>query len=175
MTTPKVERTSSRIVVLEAIMSLHEADVEVTAEAIIRHTGLKYVTVADCIKELKEREEIWSLERGVYRLKVNHKPARACSVSPLPDGSVVVEVGDQCVILTPREIDLVSPYFAGVNQRAAAAAYNHTVMMLHERMTKAERKAKALEAMITKVVNRQPDQLAIEMEEKDPRQLTIEV
>lgn len=169
------ERPSSRTQVLEAIYSLYESEVDVTVESLVRYTGLKTVTVNDCIKELKERDDIWSLERGVYRPKLRHEKSRAISITPLPSGTVKLEVGDVVLDLTPREAQVVAPFFAGLNTQVAASAYNHTTMMMMDRLAKAERKIRAMEEA-KKLENAL--QLEIEADpapETNPNQLKLEV
>lgn len=104
---------SSRVQVLEAIRDLYDQEIPVNSPAIARVTGLKPVTIADCIKELKERDEIWAPERGVYRPVVKHPPARAVSRTTLPDGTVKLEVGDDVLTLTPRESRMVAEAMGG--------------------------------------------------------------
>lgn len=106
-------RLSSRVQVLDAVCELYDQELPVTTAAIMRATGLKPVTVADCIKELKERGEIWTPERGVYRPVMKHPPARAVSRTTLPDGSVKLEVGDDVLTLTPRESRMVGEAMGG--------------------------------------------------------------
>lgn len=109
----EVDRISSRVLVLEAIVDLYDQSLTVTSSAIARVTGLKPVTIADCIKELKERGDIWAPERGVYRPVVKHPPARAVSRTTLPDGTVKLEVGDDVLTLTPRESRMVAEAMGG--------------------------------------------------------------
>lgn len=104
---------SSRVQVLEVLRDLYDQELPVTTPAIIRVTGLKHVTVTDCLKELKERGEIWCPERGVYRPVVKHPPSRAVSRTTLPDGTVKLEVGDEMLTLTPRESRLVAEAMGG--------------------------------------------------------------
>lgn len=104
---------SSRVQVLEAIRDLYDQEVPVTTAVILRVTGLKSHIVHDCIKFLKERGEIWSPERGVYRPVVKHPPARAVSRTTLPDGTVKLEVGDEVLTLTPRESRMLAEAMGG--------------------------------------------------------------
>ena len=167
------ERPSSRNQVREAIHSLHEAEIDVTVESLVRVTGLKTVTVNDCIKDLKERDEIWSVERGVYRPRIRHPESRVVSTTMLPSGMVKLEVGDIVLDLTPREVHILAPFFAGINMQVAASAHNHMVMALGERLAKSERRVKALE-MVSR--DDQPQLVFEDVEAKeDPRQLRMEV
>ena len=171
-----IDRPSSRNIVLDTIYTLFEHEVDVTVETIARYTGLKIVTVNDCIKDLKEREEIYSIERGVYRPKVRNAPARAVSITPMPLGTVKVEVGDVVLDLVPREVQLLAPFFAGYLHQVAASAYTHNSMMMAERIAKSERKIKALEAKKASEV-RQPALVFEDVtpKEKDERQTELDV
>lgn len=111
--TTGTDAISSRVQVLEAIKELFDQEIPVTTPAVIRVTGLKSVTVADCIKALKERGDIWAPERGVYRPVLKHPPARAVSRTTLPDGTVKLEVGDEILTMTPRESRLVAEAMGG--------------------------------------------------------------
>jgi predicted transcriptional regulator len=166
------ERKSSRIQVLEAIHSLYEQEVDVTIDSLVRYTNLKTVTVNDCIKELKERDEIWSLERGVYRPKMRHEQSRSPSLTMLPNGMVKLEIGDTVENLTPREVALLAPFFAGISMQIAASSYNHNVMMMGDRIAKAERKVRALECAGKQ--DNGPSLIEDAEAKEDPRQLKIE-
>ena len=106
-------RFSARTQVLEAICELYEQEQAVTSESIERATGLKRVTIADCLKFLKDRGDIYTLERGVYRPTIKHPPARPVSRTTLPDGTVKLEVGDEMLTLTPRESRMVAEAMGG--------------------------------------------------------------
>jgi len=111
--TTGADSISSRVQVLEVIRDLYDQELPVTTSAIMRATGLKHVTVTDCVKELRERGDIWAPERGVYRPVIKHPPARAVSRTTLPDGTVKLEVGDEVLTLTPRESRLVAEAMGG--------------------------------------------------------------
>lgn len=115
---PRMDRVgqeviSSRIQVLEAALDLYDQGLEITRSSLVRHTGLKTVTVDDCIKELKRREEIVQIVSGVYRPVFKHPPARAISRTTLPDGTVKIEVGDEVLTLTPKESRMLGEAMGG--------------------------------------------------------------
>lgn len=115
-----VDYISSRVLVLEAVQELYCQEISITTSMLMRVTGLRHVTVADCIKALKERGEIWSPARGVYLPVMKHPPARAVSRTALPDGTVKLEVGDDVLTLTPRESRMVAEAMGGTNTLIAA-------------------------------------------------------
>ncbi|GAB2531973.1 helix-turn-helix domain-containing protein [Simplicispira piscis] len=109
----ETDHISSRVRVLEAVRDLYDQEIPVTTASLMRATGLKPVTVTDCIKDLKDRGEIWSPSRGVCLPTVKHPPARAVSRTSLPDGTVKLEVGDDILTLTPRESRMVGEVMGG--------------------------------------------------------------
>lgn len=166
------ERQSSRNQVRDAITSLLESEIDITSETIARFTGLKMVTVNDCIKNLHERGEIVRLNHGRYKPNIRHEPSRTPSLTITPTGTVKLEIGDDMIEFTPREVQIIAPFFAGINLQVAASEYNHTTMLLAERLAKSERKIRALEKKRTDA-----DQLPLDEVEvvEDPRQLRMEV
>ena len=143
------EKRSSRVVVLEAIHALHEQEMEINSAAIVRHTGLKTVTVSDCIKELKEREEIWSPSRGVYIPRQRHEPSEAVSLTAMPSGHVKLEKGDMVMQFTPHEWRLqVAPFAAGASAQTAVIESTHHTLQLLEQVRKLQRKVDGLQAVI---------------------------
>ena len=147
-TTSQADKRSSRVQVLEAITALSNYEMPVTSETIARHTGLKAVTVADCIKELKEREEIWSPERGVYRVQ-RGETSMAVSVTPTEDGGVKIEKGDVVLALNHHEWRVkLAPLAAAGAFQTIAIEHAHNTMILAERNRKLERRIAALEGLI---------------------------
>lgn len=139
------DKRSSRVQVLEAIRALSNYEMPVTSETIARHTGLKMVTVSDCIKELKEREEIWSPERGVYRLQ-GGETSVAVTITMFPDGGAKIEKGDVVLEVNHHEMRTqLAPAFAGSAMQTFAIEISHNAMILVEKNRKLERRVMALE------------------------------
>ena len=142
------KKVSSRTQVLEAVHSLHEQGLEITTASLVRATGLRTMVVSDCIKELRERDEIYSVERGVYRPAYRHEEARAVSTTAMGNGRLKIEVGDDVLDLTPREAWLLALNLSGYATSMASAQYVHQMSQLAERVAKAERRSAALEARL---------------------------
>lgn len=142
------DKRSSRVQVLEAIRALSNYEMPVTSETITRHTGLRAVTVADCIKELRERDEIWSPERGVYRLQQG-QTSIAVTVMATEDGGVKIEKGDVVMELNHHEWRVkLAPFAAAAAIQTVAIEHAHNTMILAERNRKLERRIAALEARV---------------------------
>lgn len=151
---------SSRTQVLEAVKALHEQEMEVTSESIQRHTGLKMVTVADCLKELKERDEVWSPERGVYRPRDKEECSQPIFFTSLPGGGMTVEKGDAIIQFTSYEWrQHVAPAAAGYCAQTVLIEHTHHTMRLVEMVHKLQRKVDYLKEKL----------------EEDGRQIPLEV
>lgn len=90
--------------VLDAIIDLHNQEQIVTRETLSDILDLKQTIIDDNLTTLANDGLIHRVQRGVYVPTVEHKPARLISKIPLPDGTVVIDIGDSIVLtLTPKE------------------------------------------------------------------------
>lgn len=90
--------------VLDAIIDLHNQEQIVTRETLSNILDLKQTIIDDNLTILANDGLIHRVQRGVYVPTVEHKPARLISKIPLPDGTVVIDIGDSIVLtLTPKE------------------------------------------------------------------------
>lgn len=145
------EKRSSRVQVLEAIHALHDQEMEVTSASIARHTGLKMVTIADCLKELKERDEIWSVERGVYRPCFKHEPSQAVTVTAMASGGVKLEKGDMVMEFTPHEWRVqLAPLAAGASAQTAVIEHTQLTIQLADEVRKLRRQLDGLKSLMSK-------------------------
>lgn len=117
MVTTIKERTNKQLV-LEAIEDLHRQEQVVTREALEEFTGLKRSIIDDRVKALKNDGCIITKQRGVYEPIDRHPPARHISMTMLPDGWIVLDIGDDVVKCTPREARMVATALSGVATHA---------------------------------------------------------
>ena len=90
--------------VLDAVIDLHNQEQIVTRETLSGILDLKQTIIDDNLSSLTNDGEIHRVQRGVYVPTIEHKPARLISKIPLPDGTVVIDIGDSIVLtLTPKE------------------------------------------------------------------------
>ena len=90
--------------VLDAVIDLHNQEQIVTRETLSDILDLKQTIIDDNLSTLTNDGEIHRVQRGVYVPTIIHKPARLISKIPLPDGTVVIDIGDSIVLtLTPKE------------------------------------------------------------------------
>jgi hypothetical protein len=96
-------KQSSTQVVLDAVQDLYTQEQIVTREALHELTGLKMSIIDDRLKHLADEGQIHRMQRGVFVPVIQHPPARQISHTELPDGTVVLDVGDEVLHLTPKE------------------------------------------------------------------------
>lgn len=90
--------------VLDAVIDLHNQEQIVTRETLSDVLDLKQTIIDDNLSSLVNDDLIHRVQRGVYVPTVEHKPARVISKIVLPDGTTVIDIGDNIVLtLTPKE------------------------------------------------------------------------
>lgn len=111
---------STAQIVLEAVHDLHSLEQIVTRETLADITELKLTVIDDRLGYLVDDGQVRRVQRGVYVPMEQHKPSRAITRTLLPDGSTVLEVGDEVLQLTPRESRVIGELMAGSGQHFAA-------------------------------------------------------
>lgn len=120
---------TNKQIVLEAVEDLYRLEQIVTRETLAEYTGLKLSVIDDRLKALVADERIARVQRGVFVPVAQHPPARPISHTELPDGTVVLDIGDEVLHLTPREARTLGAMLGGRALQAAqvdlgnAAAY----------------------------------------------------
>jgi hypothetical protein len=110
---------TNKQLVLEAVEDLHRMEQIVTRETLANHTGLKLSVIDDRLKALVADERIVRVQRGVFVPVAQHPPARQISHTELPDGTVVLDIGDEVLHLTPREARTLGAMLGGRAMQAA--------------------------------------------------------
>lgn len=96
-------RISTTELVFDAIVELHALEQIITREGLAGHLNLKLSIIDDKLKSLANDGLIARIQRGVYAPVEKYPPTRPISHTELPDGTVVLDVGDDVLKLTPRE------------------------------------------------------------------------
>lgn len=152
-------RTSTDIV-LEAAEDLHRLEQPVTWESIAEYTGLKKGIIDDRLKVLVADEKLIRLQRGVYRPARQHPPTRPISQTELPDGTVVLDIGDEVLHLTPREARTLGGMLGGKAIQASQIDLgNHAAVMAAELAAKVRRLEREMQAMRLVTAEEQMDLL----------------
>lgn len=96
-------RVSTTELVFDAVIELHALEQIVTREGLSEHLNLKLSIIDDKLKTLANDGLIARIQRGVYVPVTQYPPTRPISHTELPDGTVVLDIGDDVLKLTPRE------------------------------------------------------------------------
>jgi hypothetical protein len=128
---------SSAEILLEMICDMHSREQIVTRETLQAHAaaaGLTKTQIDDRLAYLEGKGLIVRVQRGVYVPAEQHKPARLITRSLLPDGTSVLEIGDQVTMLTPRESRMLGEIMAGSGQLYALIEMGHKASQVQQGM-----------------------------------------
>ena len=156
----KPEKRNTAAMILEAAWDLHTRELIVTRETIADVTGLKLTTVDDRLGVLVDEGRLKRVLRGVYEPMTVHPPARPMSKTILPDGIVMIEIGDLVLHLTPREDRTLASLQVGVSQEMQLIADRHqTNVVMSEMALEIRALKRQLAAM--RAERNGPDQLGL--------------
>lgn len=99
----KVRGLERRAKVLEAVLTLHEADKAITRQRIKDITGFSASACDDHVNRLVDEGFLTRLAAGVFEVVPQYPKSRLISHTLLPDGMSNTEIGDTVLILTPKE------------------------------------------------------------------------
>lgn len=118
--------------ILEAVWELYGAEKVITRETIAELVMLDLITISDRLSYLVDTGDVYRVQRGVYMPAHHHKPARYVSKMVLPDGTVKIEVGDDCVMtLTPREARMLAECMGySLQQHLAIESVNQATQVI---------------------------------------------
>lgn len=114
-----MKTTTTTQIVLEAVRELHGLGQVATRETVQMMTGLKIGIVDDRLKHLAAEDLVRRAGRGLYVLVLKPDNARQISQTRLPDGTIVLDIGDDVMILTPTEARTLGSMLAGGAVQAA--------------------------------------------------------
>lgn len=133
--------------VYEAICDLLSVEKEATVDSIVFLIGVNRTIVNDAIKGLKERELIYSPERGTYKPVDIHPPARPMSRTLLGNGLNKVEVGDVVMDLTPKETRMLANLLAGAAAESAGVEAGRAMTIMAGQLAERVKKLESRERM----------------------------
>lgn len=148
-------KRSTAEIVLEAVQDLHAKEQIVTREVLAEVTGLKLAIIDDRLSHLTDIGRVRRVQRGVYVPFDQHRPARPISRTVLPDGSTVLEIGDEVIQLTPREARMLGEAMAGSGQQFVAIEVGNQAAVLAAELAA---KVRMLEREMTALRARQDEQ-----------------
>lgn len=105
-------RTTAQII-WDTMQELQQQHQVISRQRLMELTGLKYTLIDDHVSRWIEEGRLRRVLDGVYELPAPMPEPRAVSVTDLPDGMTVIELGDQELRLWPREARALGLRLAG--------------------------------------------------------------
>ncbi|MFG0381086.1 hypothetical protein ACF8C6_08995 [Pseudomonas sp. zbq_18] len=139
---------SSTQIVLDAVRELQGLGQVATRETVQCMTGLKMGIVDDRLKHLVGEDFIRRAGRGLYVVALKPDNARPISQTRLPDGTVVLDIGDEVLHLTPTEARALGGMLAGAAVQAAQIELGHQATVVNAELAlKVRRLESTVDAM----------------------------
>lgn len=107
--------TSSNLqeIVLQCIKDLTNSQRPANRILIAQYLGWELGRVDDAVKRLKEDGLVRTTVPGYVEPVETHPPSRPVSNTILPDGTVILELGDDQIRMTPHEAQMVGKQLQG--------------------------------------------------------------
>jgi hypothetical protein len=105
--------TPTNEIVYRCIVDLCSINRVATREVVVQETGLKFSVVDDHVKKLREADKIRKVVNGVYE-PVEMVEDRPVSGTVVPGGRYKLEIGDNVLQLTLREVRAIAAVTGGV-------------------------------------------------------------
>lgn len=124
----EAKTTSQRI--WEAIMDLFHQEQVVTRETLCEVTGLRLSIIDDHVGRMVDNEQLRRVRSGVFVPIPRMDPPRPVSGSLTTDGFFVLEVGDQVLVMQPREARQAGALLSGQFMQFTTAQLGHDLNLM---------------------------------------------
>lgn len=114
----------------ETIVDLHSTDQAVTREGLVEATGYKMTIIDDHVTRMVENGQLRRVRAGMFVPIPRYAPPRPVYGSMTTDGFFVLEVGDQKVVMQPREARQAGALMAGQFMQLTTIQANHDLNQL---------------------------------------------
>lgn len=146
-------KPTTRQIVYDAIVELYNQEQVVTRETLAEFIDLPLTTIDERLKLLVNDGDIIRIQRGVFKPKNQHGATRPISHTELPDGTVVIDVGDDVIKLTPREARTLGIMLAARAMQAGQIEAGHNAALavgeLSHKIKELERKVRKQAQRVT--------------------------
>lgn len=157
---PHVEPPSSSQKVMDAVKELARLEQVATRENVAELTGLTLTVVDDRLKVLTDDGKLRRVLKGIYTIAISYPEPRAITVTEIPDGWVTVDVGDQTLVLSPKEARMLGRALAGhVDDFRAGESINRHLVLATDLAAKVEQLTRDI-----KILKAAKDQQQTELE-----------
>lgn len=99
--------------VYHAICDLHNKEQVVSRELLSEVTGLKMAEITKFTKLLVENGKIYRVTRGIFKPVECFEEPRVISITSVPNGMIILEIGDDVLHLQPQEARQIGAMLAG--------------------------------------------------------------
>lgn len=110
--TPAQAKTTAQRI-WDAVIDLFNQEQVVSRETLAEVTGLRMTTIDDHIGRMVSNEQLRRVRAGVFVPIPRYDPPRPVYGSMTTDGFFVLEIGDQVVVMQPREARQAGALLAG--------------------------------------------------------------
>lgn len=114
----------------QTIVDLHSADQAITREVLAEATGYKMTIIDDHVTRMVENGQLRRVRAGMFVPIPRYAPPRPVYGSMTTDGFFVLEVGDQKVVMQPREARQAGALMAGQFMQLTSIQANHDLNQL---------------------------------------------
>lgn len=147
-----IAKKSTREIIYEALVDAYNTlQMPVTRDVLSMATNIKKTIIDEHLDGLiKVEETVIRVERGLYAPVIKFPETRAISRTVLPGGLNKLEIGTQCIDLTPAEARIMNVVFGGANEyRESEAILQSRALMaqMATTLTRMQREINALRQM----------------------------
>lgn len=142
--------------VMDAVRELARLEQVATRENVAELTGLTLTVVDDRLKVLTDDGKLRRILKGIYTVAISYPEPRAITVTEIPDGWVTVDVGDQTLVLSPKEARMLGRGLAGhVDDFRAGESINRHLVLATDMAAKVEQLSREVRALKERPDSRQ--------------------
>lgn len=155
MSTTTEDKRTTRQIIWGALVDLRAQQQVASRQVLAEVTNLKLVTIDDHINRMVEDGQLRRPVPGVVEIIEQMPPPRPMSITDLPDGMTIVELGDDEIRMWPQERRALAKRLAGdVVQYSNIEFGRETGVAMAEMLSELRREKaarKALEAEVRKL------------------------
>lgn len=114
----RVQRYDLGPLIWQTVLDLQNAGRQASRQVLMELLGVKYAVIDDHVKRLVDDGRLRRVANGIFEAIVQYPEARAISLTSMPDGYTIAEVGDAVMKLTPPEVLRLATLLAGYQMQA---------------------------------------------------------
>lgn len=148
-------KESTKEIVYDAVVELHSNEQVITRETLASFIDVPQGVIDDRLKTLVNEGLLIRVQRGVYVPLQKHPATRVISQTELPCGTVIIDIGEQVLKLTPREARTLATMLAARATQAAQIQLGYNVSVLTNELSQRIRQVEKANRRISRAKNKQ--------------------